>query len=79
MKRDPDRLLDTDRLTRVSLLVGIFKALHVLYSDSLADRWVHLPNANRVFGGATPLDYMLRGGVPAIYTVRRLVDARRAG
>jgi Antitoxin Xre/MbcA/ParS C-terminal toxin-binding domain len=79
MKRDPDRLLDTDRLTRVSLLVGIFKALHVLHSESLADRWMQLPNANRIFGGATPLDYMMRGGLPAIETVRRLVDARRAG
>jgi hypothetical protein len=79
MKRDPDRLLDADRLTRVSLLVGIFKALHVLYSESLADRWVRLPNTNRIFGGSTPLEYMLRGGLPAIDTVRRLVDARRAG
>jgi hypothetical protein len=79
MKRDPDRLLDTDRLTRVSLLIGIFKALHVLHSESLADRWIQLPNANRIFGGATPLDYMTRGGLPAIETVRRLVDARRAG
>jgi hypothetical protein len=79
MKRQPDRLLDVDRLTRVSLLIGIFKALGVLHSDALADRWVHLPNTNRVFGGATPLAYMIRGGVPALQTVRRLLDARRAG
>jgi hypothetical protein len=79
MKRDPDRLLDADRLTRVSLLVGIFKALNILYSEALADRWVQLPNTNRIFGGATPLDYMIRGGLPAIQTVRRLLDARRAG
>ena len=79
MKRDPDRTLDADRLTRISLLVGIFKALHILYSESLADRWVQLPNTNRIFAGSTPLDYMMRGGVPAIDTVRRLVDARRAG
>jgi hypothetical protein len=79
MKRAPDRLLDADRLTRVSLLVGIFKALHVLHSERIADRWVQLPNTNRIFGGGTPLDYMTRGGLPAIETVRRLVDARRAG
>jgi hypothetical protein len=79
MKRSPDRLLDVDRLTRVSLIVGIFKALGLLYSDELADRWVHLPNTNRMFGGATPLAYMVKGGVPAIHTVRRLLDARRAG
>jgi Protein of unknown function (DUF2384) len=79
MKRDPDRLLEADRLTRVSLLVGIFKALHILHSEGLADRWVQLPNTNRIFGGSTPLQYMIRGGLPAIETVRRLLDARRAG
>ena len=79
MKRDPDRILDADRLTRVSLLVGIFKALNILYSETLADRWVHLPNSNRIFGGSPPLDYMLRGGLPAMQIVRKLVDARRAG
>jgi len=79
LKRHPDRVLDTDRLTRASLLVGIFKALNILYSEPLADAWVRLPNSNRLFGGATPLDYMLRGGLPAMLTVRRLLDARRAG
>jgi len=79
LKRRPDRVLDVDRLTRVSLLVGIFKALNVLYSEALADRWMHLPNTNRLFGGVTPLAYMLQGGLPAILNVRRLVDARRAG
>jgi hypothetical protein len=79
MKRDPDRVLDVDRLTRISLLIGIFKALHVLHSEGLADRWIQLPNTNRIFRGSPPLDYMMRGGLPAIQTVRRLVDARRAG
>jgi hypothetical protein len=79
LKRDPSRVLDVDRLTRVSLLVGIFKALNILYSGNLADRWIQMPNTNRLFGGQPPLDYLLRGGVPAMLTVRRLLDARRAG
>lgn len=79
LKREPNRVLDVDRLTRISLLVGIFKALHILHSDALADRWVQMPNTNRLFGGATPLNRMLRGGLPAMLTVRRLLDARRAG
>ena len=79
LKRNPDRVMDVDRLTRISLLIGIFKALNILHSEPLADRWVHLPNTNRIFGGATPLAYMLRGGLPALLTVRRLLDARRAG
>jgi hypothetical protein len=79
MKRDPDRVIDTDRLTRVSYLVGIFKALHVLHGRAIADEWVQLPNSNPIFDGQTPLAYMARGGLPAMQIVRRLLDARRAG
>jgi hypothetical protein len=38
-----------------------------------------LPNRNRIFGGTTPLEYLIRGGLPAFQTVRRLLDARRGG
>jgi hypothetical protein len=79
MKKNPDRVLDTDRLLRISYLIGIFKALNILYSKKLADAWVALPNSNRIFGGRTPLDYMVKGGLPAMQTVRRLLDARRGG
>jgi hypothetical protein len=79
MKRRPDRVLDADRLTRISYLIGIYKALRILHSDRIADEWVRLPNTNAIFAGATPLAYMIRGGVPAMQTVRRLLDARRAG
>ncbi|MGH8229623.1 MAG: antitoxin Xre/MbcA/ParS toxin-binding domain-containing protein [Steroidobacteraceae bacterium] len=80
MKRAPaGRTLNADRLLRISFLVGIFEALHSLHGESLADEWVRLPNQNRLFRGATPLAYMLRGGVPALQLVRRLLDARRAG
>ncbi len=79
MKRQPDRVLDVDRLTRISYLVGIFKALNVLYSSDLADRWPQLANLNTMFGGETPLAWMAKGGLPAMVAVRRLLDARRAG
>lgn len=79
MKKDPDRVLDADTLLRISYLVGIFKALQILHGETLADEWVRLPNANRIFAGQTPLAYMLAGGLPAMQTVRRLLDARRGG
>ena len=79
MKKNPDRVLDTDTLVRISYLIGIFKALHILHSEPLADEWVRLPNANRIFGGKSPLAYMRAGGLPAIEIVRRLLDARRGG
>lgn len=79
MKRHPDRVLEVDRLTRVSYLIGIFKALNILHGRALADDWVHLPNRHPIFGGRTPLAVMTQGGLPALQTVRRLLDARRAG
>jgi hypothetical protein len=79
MKKNRERMLDTDRLTRISYLIGIFKALNVLYSEKLADRWVQLPNSNPIFNGQTPLAYLMKGGIPAMQTVRRLLDARRGG
>ncbi len=78
-KREPMRLLDTDVLTRISYLVGIFKALNIIYGEKIADEWVRLANSNRLFGGLTPLAYMTQGGIPAIQSVRRLLDARRGG
>lgn len=79
LKSHPEKTLDTDVLTRISLTVGIFKALNVLYGEKLADEWVRLANNNRLFGGRTPLAYMARGGIPAMQTVRQLLDARRGG
>ena len=80
MKKNPEsKVLDADQMYRVSYLIGIFKALNILHSQPLADEWVRLPNSNRIFGGRTPLEYMIRGGVSAMQTVRRLLEARRGG
>jgi Protein of unknown function (DUF2384) len=79
MKKNPQRMLSADALTRISYLVGIFKALNILHSKKLADAWVQRPNSNPIFGGQTALGYMIKGGLPAMQTVRRLLDARRGG
>ena len=78
-KKNPDRLLEVDRITRISYLLGIYKSLHILYGDKLADEWVQLPNTNPIFAGRTPLAFMLGGGLLAMQSVRRLLDARRGG
>ncbi len=78
-KETGHRTLDQDTLTRISLLVGIFKALNILYSKSLADAWVMLPNRNPMFRGTTPLEYMVERGQPGMVSVRQLLDARRGG
>lgn len=70
--------LSFDTLTRMSLVLGIYKSLHVLYPDAaLADRWVMLPNANALFGGRPALALMIDDGIDGLYRVRRLLDSRR--
>ena len=78
-KKNPDRVLEVDRITRVSYLLGIYKALHILYGDKLADEWISLANKNVIFSGQTPLAFMQAGGLHAMQTVRKLLDARRGG
>ena len=72
--------LSFDMLMRISLLLGIYKALHILYPEpDLADRWIKLPNSNALFGGKPALDLMIGAGMDGLYQVRRLLDARRGG
>ena len=71
--------LSQDQLTRVSALVGTFKALHLLFADGMADRWPQLPNKGPLFENRTPIDAMIEGGIPRMLDVRRYVDAVRGG
>ena len=79
LKSGQKKTLDQDKLTRISLVLGIFKALNILYSQKLADAWVNLPNSNPMFSRESPLNYMIKGGLPALLRVRQLLDARRGG
>jgi hypothetical protein len=78
-RKSPDRVLEVDRITRISLLIGIYKSLHIIYGEKLADQWVSMSNQNAIFSGQTPLQFMLTGGLLAMHTVRGLLDARRGG
>jgi Protein of unknown function (DUF2384) len=71
--------LRQDELTRISYIVGIYKALHILLPGELADRWMTQPNDNLLFRGQPPLEYIIRTGIPGLQQVRSLVDAERGG
>ena len=79
LKNRTPKTMNEDQLTRISLLIGIFKALNILFSQALADAWIALPNTNPMFGRESPLGYMKKGGIPAFLRVRQLLDARRGG
>lgn len=71
--------LNQDQLTRVSALVGVFKGLHLLFADDMADRWPRLRNSGPLFENLTPIEAMAEGGIPSMIEVRRYVDALRGG
>ena len=71
--------LSQDQLTRVSAIVGVFKGLHLLFSNDMADRWTRLKNRGPLFENRTPIDAMIEGGIPMMLDVRRHVDALRGG
>lgn len=71
--------LSQDALTRISLLIGIFKGLRIVFSEPLADEWVGLANSGPPYAGRRPLDVMRSGGIPMMIEVRRHVDAMRGG
>lgn len=71
--------LSQDQLTRISALVGLFKGLHLLFADDMADRWVRLRNKGVLFENRTPVEAMIEGGIPLMIDVRRHVDALRGG
>jgi predicted DNA-binding protein (UPF0251 family) len=71
--------LSQDQLMRVSAMVGIFKGLHLLFVDDMADRWMRLRNSGPLFLNLTPIEAMHQGGIPAMLEIRRYVDALRGG
>ncbi len=71
--------LDQDTLMRISLAIGIYKALNIYFGKPWADRWVALANRGPLFGGQSPIEYMLRQGQPGMLQVRRLLDTWRGG
>ena len=70
--------LPFDMLTRISLVIGIYKSLQILYPEPrFADRWVRMPNSHPLFDGQPPISVITDGGIDALYRVRRLLDGRR--
>ena len=71
--------LTQDQFMRASALVGIFKALHLLFVDEMADRWIKLRNSGPLFVNRTPVEAMREDGIPGMLEIRRYVDALRGG
>jgi hypothetical protein len=77
-KRHQEGVLGRDTLERISYMLGIYKALQILFPDTeQADAWLHKPNRASLFGGHSALERMLSGNVADLYVVRQYLDAQR--
>ena len=77
-KRRRSGSISKDALERISYVLGIYKALHILFANPVqADCWIKRPNAASLFAGASALDRMLGGQVADLYVVRKYLDAQR--
>jgi hypothetical protein len=76
-KKGEGGALPKDTMERVSCILGIYKALQILFSAEHADAWISKPN--EYFDGRSALDQMLGGNVSDLYEVRRYLDHVRGG
>jgi hypothetical protein len=73
-------VLPADTLTRISAVLGIHKALMILFATPSAGvAWLRLPHAAPLFGGQPPLALAASGSQDGLMNVRRFLDAARGG
>lgn len=79
-KKEKQGHLSCDTLDRISYLLGIYKALHILLpNERAASEWPKKPNSAPLFNGRSALDKMLAGKLIDLADVRRYLDAERGG
>lgn len=77
-RKDAAVELPADTVERLSYLLGIYKALQLLFTDPVrADEWLRRANDAAPFGGRSALERMLSGQVADLYVVRQYLDAQR--
>lgn len=70
--------LSHDTMERISYIVGIYKALQILFPDhAQADAWISKPNKH--FNSRSALQRMLGGNVTDLHAVRSYLDYVRGG
>ena len=76
-KQAPEQAsLDANHLERMSLILGIYKALHLLLPNpESANSWLQRPNSMPLFAGHSPMERLLSGRVSDFYVVRQHLDA----
>ena len=77
-KKGQGGTLTRDAFERISYVLGIYKALQILFPDpAQADAWVWKPN--EALGGRSALHRMAAGNISDLHAVRSYLDYVRGG
>jgi uncharacterized protein (DUF2384 family) len=78
-REHPERArLSDDQLDRISYLLGVYKALQILFTrPEQADSWIRRPNSSVPFGGRPAADLLFSGRMLDLVRVRRYLDGAR--
>ena len=77
-KKLPPIALPKDMLDRISYVMGIYKALRILFpTHDQAVNWVSKSNTAYPFNGRSALSFMLDGHLTDLADVRRYLDWQR--
>lgn len=75
-KRGEVTKLSSDQLTRISIVLGVYKALRLLFPTAeQADAWINKPNSH--FGGRPAKEQFCQGSMLTMLDLRRYLDAVR--
>jgi len=64
---------------RIGYLLGIYKSLHTLFTDSQqADGWIKKPNTHPIFAGESALCFVASGDIESLAKLLQYIRAQTA-
>lgn len=80
-KAEPPPRLADEIVFRLSALIGLYEGLEQLYRHAPESQatWLCTPRPTYPCDGATPLDFIVTGGLPAILSLRAYVYSINGG
>lgn len=66
--------LDDSQIARAGIIIALINNLRLLFNGSRTYSWPKSPNMADEFGGRSPVDIMIAGGLPAMKRVRQHIE-----
>lgn len=66
--------LSEEQIVRIGILFQLYESLHIVFDKPLANKWVKMTNKGPLCKGKSPLDVMLKDGLPAMVAFRNYMN-----